>query len=139
MDIVEKIRTRFQKDGIMFDEDTNEDGVTFFRLRQKTESEYLIILISFNNDYSACDITIGNIVRIESPLKREELLKLLNEFNGKYRYQKYFVEDNGDVLVQYSLPVTDSTEGEDVERVLIIILGGIIKDNLPKFMKLRWS
>lgn len=122
----------------IYEEDSLDDGTPFVRMRQTIENgEPLLIIIGFSDGYTEVDIF--NIATIESPLKRDELLKLVNDLNLKYRYPRFMVNDEGRVSAEMSISHKDQSLF-DVAAPMHMAMFAVkaIIDEYSKFMKLRW-
>lgn len=124
---------------IYFEEDVN-DGARLVVMHQRiANSIELTMIVDFSNNNSVVSILIGDIAHIDSPLKKEELLKLINELNIEYNFMKFFVLDNGSVRANINLFVHDETDYDDIVMSIIVTVKAIEDEAYKKLMRLQWS
>ena len=70
--------------------------------------------------------------------KRDQIWETLNEFQIKYRYTRFCMKDDGNVLVEYDFPVEFSPIGEGAAE-LLIRMTKIMDECYPILMKAIWS
>ena len=97
------------------------------------------VVLTFNEDQTILDVDFYGVAHIDSPLKREELLKLVNELNCTYRFPKFEVIDGGNVVVQYPFLIDENCDFDHVFFIIGSVLNIIETDAMGKFMKLQWS
>ncbi|GFZ84447.1 hypothetical protein GCM10010978_25980 [Compostibacillus humi] len=119
-------------------ERNQDEGGVFFRVHQSIKGGgNVLVVVFFSNNENIVDINIFNIARIDNPLKKEELHKLLNELNKQFRYAK-FIEDQGGIFAQDSIDVHDYFSPMLIlDHVAMLI--NTVEDVYPKFMKLQWA
>ena len=99
----------------------------------------LLIIFDFDVDETIATMRIYNVAKIDSPLKRDELLRLVNDLNDRYRFVKYIVTDNGDVSIQYSTHVNESYDFSKLILILFLTVKALGEEELKKFMRLQWA
>ena len=127
--------------GVSFEEST-ENGTRLILLRQRiANSTELTIIIDFSrNESNVVPVVIGDIAHIDSPLKKEEFLKLINEVNEEYNILKmYVVSDSDAVRAQLTFFVHDESDYDDIVMVFIGTIRSIEGEIYKKFMRLQWS
>lgn len=139
MSIVSTFRNYLHEQQFIMEEIQDEDGGIFFRTRQNFNNGGTVILIvSFNKSEDIVDLQSLNIANIDGPLKKESLLKLINELNSQYRYTK-FTEENGRVDCKYSLATNEKVFDPSHIFDTLVMLYNSAQDTYPKFMKLQWA
>lgn len=126
---------------VSFQENT-ENGVRFILLRQRVaNSAELTIIIDFSrNKSNIVSVVIGDIAHIDSPLKKEEFLKLVNEVNEEYTFLKMYVTSEDDaVRAQLTFFVHDESDYDDIIMALLGTFSDIESEIYKKFMRLQWS
>jgi hypothetical protein len=135
----EILKNYLQESNIYFEEKLGDDGSPLFIFRQSVKNgETLLIGFAFDPNQSTLDIKIFNIATIESSLKREELLKFINDLNEKYRFGKYMVNKEGQIYMSHALVTSEGFSAKDTLAICAMMVQ-TIEDEYPKFMKLRWA
>lgn len=130
-------RNKLNELNIYMEENQDEYGV-FFRTTQSIKNGgNVLIAVSFNKDETLIDLNVFNIAKIDNPLKKEELHKLINELNKNYRYTK-FTEHEGNITAQYSYDIFDDFDPSRTMNHIVLLLN-TVEDAYPKFMKLQWA
>lgn len=70
--------------------------------------------------------------------KMENVRKVLNELNNKYRYVKFVVDDEQDVNCEYDLPIATEAVGACCTEMCIRMVQ-IIDEAYPEIMKALWA
>lgn len=141
MSCADKFRNYLNQSDIHFEEGKLDDGGKFYRFYQSVKNgETLTFIFLFSSDDTWVDINIFNIATIESPLKRGEVLKLINSLNTTYRYPKFVVDERGEISTQTSIPIADPMNF-DADAIFLVsyFCYRAIEEEYPKFMKLRWA
>jgi len=61
-----------------------------------------------------------------------------NDCNAKYRWVKFYINDDNRICVRSDAIIDESTCGEECREVIMRMVG-IIDECFPVFMKARWS
>lgn len=61
-----------------------------------------------------------------------------NAMNARFRWAKFYLDDDSDIAVESDAIVNEATVGP-VCREMVLRLIGIIDDAYPEFMKARWN
>jgi|SRR5690625_2065117 len=131
--------SHLQKNNIHLEEIQMEDGSIAFRGRESLKGGgNIIFVIVFNNSQDIVDIKVLNIANIDSPLKKEAILDLINELNMIYRYSKFYIND-GAIDAEYSLRLGDNQLDPQILMSYLILLINAAEESYPKFMKLQWG
>lgn len=140
MSCVDEFRNYLRNEDFYFEEDVTEENEVFFRLKQSVKNgETLLIVFLFGENKSYLDINIFNVATIDSPLKRDDLLKLINDLNAMYRYPKFIVNHNGEVMVQAAVAIEDGMFSPKSAVLTSMLIIKAIETEYAKFMKLRWA
>ena len=70
--------------------------------------------------------------------KMAEALLLLNELNNSYRWVKFCIDEDRDLLVRTDAIVSEETAGKELLE-LTLRMSSIIDDAWPKIMRMRFS
>ncbi|WP_306561894.1 YbjN domain-containing protein [Megasphaera sp.] len=119
---------------------TDDEGVTraFIAQHEIKNNQILTVTYEFSEEETFLDLGIFDIAKIEDPSKREAVLDLINELNQGYRFGKFFVSDEGDVVMRWSLFIKDHFDPA-VLLDMAFMLVGTIEEAYPKFMKIQWT
>ncbi len=125
---------------IFFENDTFRDGTQYFRIPQKIQNGGLVdVIIIFDEDY--VKIVIVKIASTEDPEKRIALCELFNDLNQTYKFFKFHIDSDGDILLEGNLS-TDLRDGDFQPEDLLAYIGAALntlKNDYPKIMKVIWS
>lgn len=124
---------------VYFEENTDDESRVIILRQSIANSTELTIVVDFSNNSTLVNVYVGDIAHIDSPLKREELLKLVNEMNMTYTFMKLVALDDGVVRAKISLFVHDETDYEDLFLAIIITIKNIEDEVYKKFMRLQWA
>ena len=133
-------REFLEKINFHFREGSNSDfGIHFFMSQQGIKGgQTVTVVFVFPKNENYVNVKILDIATIDSPLKREELLKLLNEFNLRYRYGKFTVDETGNIGLEWTLTTMDSFNPELIMDFCCVMIE-CLQDEYPKIMKLQWA
>lgn len=123
-----------------FHEGSNSDfGIHFFMAQQGIKGgQTVTVVVEFPDDEKFVGLKIFDIATIDSPLKREELLKLMNDFNRRYRFGKFTIDSNGSILMEWTLMTVDSFNPKLIMELCFTMVE-CVEDEYPKLMKLQWA
>ena len=96
------------------------------------------MIFEFSQDEAFVDLSIFDIAKIEDASKREKLLELINERNMSYRFGKFFVSDDGNIVMRWSLFIKDHFDPAFLLDMAFMLVGNV-EEEYPKFMKLQWD
>ncbi len=133
------MRDYFKNTEYTFNEGIDDYGCVFFCSHPIVldAGNNITLVFQFGKDEKVLDIKIFNIATIESPLKREELLKLTNELNITYRFGKFVVNSQGDIVMEETIAAFEDFNPKEVVEVGYIMARSV-NESYEKFMKLRW-
>lgn len=100
------LKACLERQHIPYSERVFSDGSLGFSIRNQIKSgDVITLLLAFTLDEETLDVVIPGFIQFDNPLKREKILILLNKFNRNYRYYKFYIEDDGLISMQCSLPI----------------------------------
>lgn len=115
-----------------------DDGTAYCRILHRFKSgQDVTLLFVFNPNETMLDIYLIGLVKFDNPLKREEVLILLNGLNIKYRFYKFILNDDGTVNVRAALPTLNFCPEEAVGLGVSMVVD--VENEYQKFMRLRWA
>lgn len=126
--------------GLRYRENTDsESGNSYLILQEVLKGgQTVTILFEFPENVEVVSIKIWDIATIDSPLKREELLKLLNELNWRYRFGKFSADDKGQVTMDWAVMTIDNFDCKFIVDLCGLLLR-TLEEEYPKLMKLQWA
>lgn len=119
---------------------TDDEGVTraFVAQHEIKNNQILTVTYEFSEEETFADLSIFDIATIEEYSKRGDLLELINEINQRYRFGRFFVSDEGEVVMRWSLFIENHFDPE-VLLDMAFMLVGTIEEEYSKFMKIQWT
>lgn len=110
------------------------------------------IVFSGGDNIPSCDVKVifdsdgGNTVAFKSwsigkfkdESKYAKAVILCNRLNAKFRWAKFYVDDDFDVSVESDILVDENNVGEFCLEITLRLMK-IMDDAYPDFMKIRWS
>lgn len=82
-------------------------------------------------------------VRVGAGLVKEAnkaaVLEHLNSLNENYKVFKYYVADNGDIVIESCIPTTDDDFVPEMVHAVIDVVLKHLNDEYPKLMKVVWA
>jgi hypothetical protein len=125
---------------IFFEADSFRDGTQYFRIPQKIQGGGLIdVIVIIEEDH--VKIVIVKIATTDDSEKRIALCELFNDLNQGYKYFKFHIDSDGDILLEGTLSM-DLRDGEFQPEDLLGYIGAALntlKNDYPKIMKIIWS
>lgn len=137
-DVFEKY---LESDNFRMEKVRDEDCV-FFRTEQRTDNGATVLLVSsFYDNSNIVEVEVYNLAKLNSPLKEDKFLYLLNELNRSSRFTKFILTPNNDIKLFYSYIAEENFTMESAKEVLdtMIMLFRSAEEAYPKFMKLQWA
>lgn len=123
-----------------FEEGKTEGGDKYVKALQKIDGAgVLTIGFFFGRDETVLHTGVWGIAKIESPMKRDELLRLVNDLNASYNFIKYVVSDDGEVSVLYDVSLEYSFDYEQILDILFCVIRNLEGRDMKNFMRLQWA
>ena len=142
----EAIKAELDKQEMKYGEDVSEDGEDhIIRMRQQLDNGSVVsiaIVVTENGDTNDfIKIKYFGLVRLEENSDRTAFIEKLNEWNSAYRYVKFAVDDEQDVVVDIDLPLDLHTGVFQAENFMAMVGVGlqVLEEVYPALMKLRWG
>lgn len=134
-----EIIQEFDRANIKYDVVDNQDeGYSFVDARFKADTG-AVVSIKFisKDDENDFEVRAFSLAHIPDD-KLYGALELINRQNRKFRYVKFVLDDDGDVNLEYDLPVKGANVGPCAVEMFIRFMR-IIDEALPDFMHLIWG
>ena len=142
----EAIKAELDKQEMKYGEDVSEDGEDhIIRMRQQLDNGSVVsiaIVVTENGDTNDfIKIKYFGLVRLEENSDRTAFIEKLNEWNSAYRYVKFAVDDEQDVVVDIDLPLDLHTGVFQAENFMAMVgvWLQVLEEVYPALMKLRWA
>ena len=142
----EAIKAEFEKQGLNYGEDTSEDGEDhILRMRQQLDNGSVVsiaIVVKEKGDtFVFIKIKYFGMVRLDEKSDPTVFHEKLNEWNSEYRYVKFVVDDEQDVVVDIDLPLDLHDGVFQVDSFMSMVGVGlqVLEEVYPALMKLRWT
>ena len=142
----EAIKAELDKQDMKYGEDVTEDGEDhIIRMRQQLDNGSVVsiaIVVTENGDTNDfIKIKYFGLVRLEEGADPKAFHEKLNDWNSQYRYVKFVVDDERDVVVDIDLPLDLHVGVFQVESFMSMVGVGlqVIEEVYPELMKLRWT
>lgn len=133
----EEIRKAFEERGLKFR--VNEGEKTCSVEAGFKSGAGVNVKIRFISTDDENDVAVRAFQIVSVPeAKRDEVLKKVNELNTQYRYAKFTIDDDGDINVEYDMPVKGANVGECALEMFLRFMK-IIDQALPQIMKVIWA
>ena len=140
MDNFEQFRNVLDEVEINYSIDELEDGRPLFRISQKIEGgAFVRFSIIFSADH--IKILAMGLASVSDQEKKLRCYELFNDFNARYKYFKFSIDSDGDVMFEGDF-VLELRDGDFKPNMLMVYLVTAIKvldDAYPKLMKVLWS
>lgn len=70
---------------------------------------------------------------------RHDITEYLNKLNAKYKVFKYYVNENGDIVIESCIPTTDDAFTPEMIHAVIDVILKHLTEEYPKIMKTVWN
>ena len=125
---------------VVYKSDELSDGDKLFRIPQRLDGGNVVdIIVFFGENY--VKVVIMGIASVSNAEKLPLIYELLNEFNHDYKYSKFSVVSDGDIVLETDL-VADLRDGDFQPDTLFAYIGAAwktVRAAYPKIMKVIWS
>ena len=117
----------------------------YFYMRNELENDEPVTVVIAVREYNHADgfikIKIYDIAYLEANGNRAELLAKINEWNAEYRFVKFCLDSDRDVVVDIDLPLDLHTGVFQAENFMAMVGVGlqVLEEVYPALMKLRWA
>ncbi|MDL2281386.1 YbjN domain-containing protein [Selenomonadales bacterium OttesenSCG-928-I06] len=120
------------------EEITDDFNSVVFRSRMEVENQMLpTIVILDDSIYALLRIQIAE--KLVKDSNKAAVWELINELNQKYKIFKYYVTEDGSLVLDCCMPCTNDTfEGNMVRMIIDVALQHLI-EFYPAIMKTVWS
>ena len=141
----EAIKAELDKQDMKYGEDVTEDGEEqIIRMRQQLDNGSVVsiaVVVTEKGDTNDfIKIKYFGLVRLDENSDEKAFHEKLNEWNSQYRYVKFVVDDERDVVVDIDLPLDlhDGIFQPDSFMAMVGVGLQVLEEVYPELMKLRW-
>jgi len=142
----EAIKAELDKQDMKYGEDVTEDGEEqIIRMRQQLDNGSVVsiaVVVTEKGDTNDfIKIKYFGLVRLDENSDEKAFHEKLNEWNSQYRYVKFVVDDECDVVVDIDLPLDlhDGIFQPDSFMAMVGVGLQVLEEVYPELMKLRWA
>ena len=142
----EAIKAELDKQDMKYGEDVTEDGEEqIIRMRQQLDNGSVVsiaVVVTEKGDTNDfMKIKYFGLVRLDENSDEKAFHEKLNEWNSQYRYVKFVVDDERDVVVDIDLPLDlhDGIFQPDSFMAMVGVGLQVLEEVYPELMKLRWA
>lgn len=142
----EAIKAELDKQEMKYGEDVSDDGEDhIIRMRQQLDNGSVVsiaVVVTENGDTNDfIKIKYFGLVRLDETSDRTAFIEKLNEWNSAYRYVKFAIDDEQDVVVDIDLPLDLHVGVFQAENFMAMVGVGlqVLEEIYPELMKLRWA
>jgi len=142
----EAIKAELDKQDMKYGEDVTEDGEEqIIRMRQQLDNGSVVsiaVVVTEKGDTNDfIKIKYFGLVRLDENSDEKVFHEKLNEWNSQYRYVKFVVDDERDVVVDIDLPLDlhDGIFQPDSFMAMVGVGLQVLEEVYPELMKLRWA
>ena len=126
-----------QDDGLkVFTDESDTSSSVWLQFGIKNGGSYKIKFISTDNDNDVA-VRVFALLSVDDS-QRDKLLPAINELNSKYRFVRFWVDEDGDVNIGYDYPMHCPNPASSA-RELIIRIVKIVDDAYPLLMRAMWA
>jgi len=142
----EAIKAELDKQDMKYGEDVTEDGEEqIIRMRQRLDNgsdvSIAVVVTEKGDTNDFIKIKYFGLVRLDENSDEKAFHEKLNEWNSQYRYVKFVVDDERDVVVDIDLPLDlhDGIFQPDSFMAMVGVGLQVLEEVYPELMKLRWA
>ena len=142
----EAIKAELDKQDMKYGEDVTEDGEEqIIRMRQQLDNgsdvSIAVVVTEKGDTNDFIKIKYFGLVRLDENSDEKAFHEKLNEWNSQYRYVKFVVDDERDVVVDIDLPLDlhDGIFQPDSFMAMVGVGLQVLEEVYPELMKLRWA
>lgn len=142
----EAIKAELDKQDMKYGEDETEDGEEqIIRMRQQLDNGSVVsiaVVVTEKGDTNDfIKIKYFGLVRLDENSDEKVFHEKLNEWNSQYRYVKFVVDDERDVVVDIDLPLDLHVGMFQADSFMAMVGVGlqVLEEVYPELMKLRWA
>ena len=130
----ELVKSYFDQNGLKYQQHEKGFLTIGFTLNNIKD---LSIILSFDDDNKRAELVSFSIGEFGQEKYAQGLIAC-NACNTKYRWSKFYIDDNNHICVRSDAILDEATCGEECMEV-VQRMAGIIDDAYPVFMKARWA
>lgn len=115
----------------------NEMHSVLYRSFMEVSGQNLPTMVVIDDSiYSMVQVRVAAAVVKEG---RHDIVEYLNKLNAKYKVFKYYVNENGDIVIESCIPTTDDAFTPEMIHAVIDVILKHLTEEYPKIMKTVWN
>lgn len=115
----------------------NEMHSVLYRSFMEVSGQNLPTMVVIDDSiYSMVQVRVAAAVVKEG---RHDITEYLNKLNAKYKVFKYYVNENGDIVIESCIPTTDDAFTPEMIHAVIDVILKHLTEEYPKIMKTVWN
>lgn len=116
----------------------NEMEAVLYRSFMEVSGQNLPTMVVIDNSiYVMSQVRVANSVVKDG--NRAAVMEHLNALNEKYKVFKYYVNSNGDIVIESCMPATDNEFVPGIVHAVIDVILKHLTEEYPQIMKIVWS
>lgn len=116
----------------------NEMEAVLYRSFMEVNGQNLPTMVVIDNSiYVMAQVRVANSVVKDG--NRAAVMEHLNALNEKYKVFKYYVNSNGDIVIESCMPATDNEFVPGIVHAVIDVILKHLTEEYPQIMKIVWS
>lgn len=116
----------------------NEMEAVLYRSFMEVNGQNLPTMVVIDNSiYVMSQVRVANSVVKDG--NRAAVMEHLNALNEKYKVFKYYVNSNGDIVIESCMPATDNEFVPGIVHAVIDVILKHLTEEYPQIMKIVWS
>lgn len=116
----------------------NEMEAVLYRSFMEVNGQNLPTMVVIDNSiYVMVQVRVANSVVKDD--NRAAVMEHLNSLNEKYKVFKYYINNNGDIVIESCLPATDNEFVPGIVHAVINVILKHLAEEYAKIMKIVWS
>ena len=133
-----EIYEALKKDGELkvFVEEHDRSSAVWIQLMLENGGSYRIRFIS-TSDENDVELRVYALIQVGQG-RMPWMLRLVNELNGRYRFAKFSIDEDGGLNVAYDYP-TDCVSPASSAREMVVRFAQIIESVYPEVMRALWA
>ncbi len=116
----------------------NEMHAVLYRSFMEVSGQNLPTMVVLDDSIYAM-VQVRVAVGVVKDANKNCVMEHINELNRKYKVFKYYINDNGDIVIESCIPATDDGFVPGLVHAVIDIVLKHLTEEYPKIMKVVWS
>lgn len=134
-----KIETEMVNANLKFDRDDSQERIRIQLVFGGGDFSYehVVFHIIIDEDGTGAHVVSSPIVSVQTD-RYAQLLSACNECNTTYRWAKFYIDEDSDLMVECDVPLRDSSVGDECVEV-VMRLADIVDQAYATIMRAAWG